>query len=106
MLYRNSNIKTKAIQYGIENEKVAIEKFETLLNIKVKNCRFFVTKDYCFLGASPDGITQDNKLVEVKCFYSVRNQKIKDAVESNKRSYLKLISDGELCLKQNHYYYY
>ncbi|KAK4879660.1 hypothetical protein RN001_007806 [Aquatica leii] len=83
LFYRNSNLKTKAIQYGIENEKVAIKKFETLSNVKVRDCGFFVCPNFCFLGASPDGINDNNKVIEVKCLYACKSESVRKAAKKN-----------------------
>ena len=55
-------VQTKAMQEGIENEKLAVENYvqkmqqEGHLGLKVEECRFFVSKNHGILGASPDGL--------------------------------------------------
>lgn len=97
-----SSFTSQATRHGLKYEKRALEK---LSEIKVKNCRecgLYISTQFPFLGASPDGIIdQENACVEVKCPYAARNEKIcpKTVVflEEN---------NGDLQLKRNHDYYY
>ena len=52
-------------------EKTTARKhFSKMIDKDVTECRFFVGKDdYCYLGASPDGLIDDDGLVESKCPY-------------------------------------
>jgi hypothetical protein len=54
---RESNEKLPlAIQYGIDNENIAKEKFKTTVGVEVFSCGLFVDEEIRFLGASPDGL--------------------------------------------------
>jgi len=49
-------------------ERKGIERFETLYNTKVKKCGLFISRQYPFLGASPDGIAiLDSQEVLFEC---------------------------------------
>lgn len=76
LLYKNP-VNTPGILYGRVNEKVAIEIYERLKNVKVKRCGLFIDVDFPFLGASPDGLIGDDGLIEVKSFQSIKG-KLKD----------------------------
>jgi len=65
-----------ATQYGQYHEDGAIAEFEMSTGLTVETCGFFTHEDW--LGASPDGIIGDESLIEVKCPYGIRNDKIPD----------------------------
>jgi YqaJ-like viral recombinase domain len=60
-----------SVAYGIENEPVAIRKYEEAKQISVKQCGLFMQPQWPYLGASPDGLVGDDGLVEVKCIPKV-----------------------------------
>lgn len=70
-LFEHSYICTPAITHGKLYESTAIKKFETITNLKVQPAGLFVLPELPYLGASPDGLIDDNVIVEVKCPYSV-----------------------------------
>lgn len=56
------------MQRGSELEPLAFDKLTEILNkkfITTENCGFFPHKEYS--GASPDGLTSDNGVIEIKC---------------------------------------
>jgi hypothetical protein len=54
---RESNEKLPlAMQYGIDNENIAKEKFKTMVEVEVLFCSSFVDEEIRFLEASPDGL--------------------------------------------------
>lgn len=55
--------------YGIENEPIAKMSFEKVINLKIKPAGLFVDKTYLFLAASPDGLIEDDGIIEIKCPY-------------------------------------
>ena len=60
----------KYTDYGKDHEHNARKHFSKMIDKDVTECRFFVGKDdYCYLGASPDGLIDDDGLVESKCPY-------------------------------------
>jgi hypothetical protein len=44
--------------------------------VKCLPAGFFIRPDYPFLGTSPDGVIDDEYLIEVKCPYSGRNENV------------------------------
>jgi hypothetical protein len=60
----------KAIVHGKTFERRAVEKFENVMNLKVKPCGLFVCGSRPYLGASPDGLVEHDSLIEIKCPYS------------------------------------
>lgn len=107
LFYKNTLLATPAMQYGIDNEQKALKLFEEKTHLKVHECGLFISVTNKYLGASPDGILNENDIVEVKCLYSIRNSKIRDAINKN----IKLLcvttdENGDLKLKNKHAYMY
>ena len=66
VLLYGANVQTKAIKEGIEWEPRIIEIFMKETGHQVRKSGFVLSESHKFLGASPDGITEEDKLVEVK----------------------------------------
>ena len=56
-----------ATKWGTHYEETAIEKYSELRNKQVLAFGLLIHPDYPWLGGSPDGITTDGILLEVKC---------------------------------------
>jgi putative phage-type endonuclease len=63
-----------ATEYGTANEANAIFQFEMETEFTVDPAPFVTCEDW--LGASPDGYVSDGGLLEVKCPYGLRNDRI------------------------------
>lgn len=61
-----------ATEYGSANEWAAVNAFEEYMNTTVRTTGFWMFDDW--LGASPDGITAEGRLLEIKCPYGLRNE--------------------------------
>lgn len=48
------------IEYDCENEPLAQRELEKYLGKKIKPSGLFIDSNYIFLGASPDGLIDDN----------------------------------------------
>ena len=96
-----TNLKTPAILHGQKYEHVAILKYEEDFECSLKQCGIFVSKSYPFIGASPDAIVDNEKIVEVKCPY-----KVKDKVISPKTVPFLVEREGQLALNESHNYFY
>ncbi|XP_046686669.1 uncharacterized protein LOC124372331 [Homalodisca vitripennis] len=105
LLYK-SFVGNKAMRYGVENERNAIDELENLIGAKVEECGLFVDPVHPFLAASPDGIIDGKGLVEVKCPAAAKNLTPADAVRRKIIKFCKLDECGELKLKVTHSYYY
>ncbi|KAI4455404.1 hypothetical protein MML48_9g00009794 [Holotrichia oblita] len=92
-----------AIQWGQEHEKTAIKCFEENTNLKVNATGLWL--DECgFLGASPDGLIDDNILVEVKCPYKYRNAVLSEVLAHDK-TYIITEEANEMRVNQQHDYW-
>jgi len=60
-------IGNEATRWGTHYEDIAIEKYSSLRNKEVLSFGLLIHPDYPWLGGSPDGITTDGILLEVKC---------------------------------------
>lgn len=78
-----------ATEYGVNNEPNALADYAMMHN-KVEECGFYVHHIFTWLGASPDGLVGEDKLIEIKCPYGLRNAKSDD--------------DFKPLLEQMHYY--
>ncbi|XP_032081019.1 uncharacterized protein LOC116513859 [Thamnophis elegans] len=110
-----SAARTPAMNWGVRNEKKAVEAYETLKSstakkpVKVKECGIIVDKDKPWLAASPDGIVQDAgtgkdlSLLEVKCPYKYRNKTVTEACQD--KTFCLENESNSYSLKKNHPYY-
>lgn len=99
----------KSIKYGIEKEEIAKKLFTERTNLQVQQSGLFVDTEYLFMGASPDGIVEDGALLEIKCPFSARDDKIVDAIKSKRILCCQLLTVNNcttITLKRNHNYYY
>ncbi|PFX33887.1 hypothetical protein AWC38_SpisGene1217 [Stylophora pistillata] len=73
--------RVKAVQWGVNNEEEAVKAFtlKTGLAVKETGIWFYSSGILC---ASPDGITDEETVLEVKCPYTERNLTIVEAVVS------------------------
>ena len=106
----------KALNHGIQNEGVAIEKYKFIMNYrlhrstKTKQVGLIIQSQIFWLGASPDGVILDKNnqeigLLEIKCPYSKRNSSVTDMV-NDKSFYIALDKDKKPYLKKDHQYGY
>ena len=108
--------KTKATQWGIDHEQLAITSFLEKLsdfhvNLEVRKCGLMISPSSSYLGASPDGIVKCNccgkGVLEVKCPYQCKEQSFKDACESSSFCLEQTHDSGTpFRLRINHSYYY
>ena len=92
---------TEAMRHGNKYEREAVHKYEQDKNSTVASCGIYVSRTLPFLGASPDGVVNDEVIVEVKCPFSAKNKTISPVTIP----YLKE-ENGFLMLSQKHPYYY
>ncbi|KAM4694122.1 uncharacterized protein O3C94_004548 [Discoglossus pictus] len=115
---KGRRVQTPAMNWGIRNEKRAVQEFERLATklpelkgrqIKVESCGLFIHPDESWLAASPDGLVKDGHTgetlgaLEVKCPYKYKDYTVRKACES-RNFYLTLDSDS-YTLRKNHTYY-
>lgn len=55
------------MKYGRDNEEKARKEVAIKLKKKIKTCGLFIDEENPCLGASPDGLIDENGLIEIKC---------------------------------------
>jgi hypothetical protein len=92
-----------AIEHGRRYETQAVAKYAEETGCNVTQCGTFVSLSHPFLAASPDGVVNENLLLEVKCPYSARKRIITNVTVP----YLVKSSNSDVYeLNHNHDYYY
>ncbi|KMQ86118.1 hypothetical protein RF55_14999 [Lasius niger] len=76
------SIDTAAMKYGRDKEAVARKELAMKLNKEIKPCGLFIDNENPFLGASPDGLIEENGLVEIKCPLSAEHLTAEKAIET------------------------
>ena len=93
----------KAIQWGITNQPEALKAFSQKTGLQVVETGVWL-HECGLLGASPDGLVEDNSVLEAKCPYTQRNLTIEEATATN-NFYLEK-KDGKIVLKKDHVYWH
>lgn len=57
------------------------------------------------MGTSPDGLIDEDKIIEVKCTSSISTRSLKDAASDKKLQFCLELTETSLQLKTNHKYY-
>ena len=99
-------IDTAAMKYGRDQEEVARKELAAKLNIEIKLCGLFIDKENPYLGTSPDGLIDEDGLVEIKCPLSAEHLTAEEAIE--KLPGLKSIFNkrNPVCINRNHKFFY
>lgn len=108
-IFKSKNMSpTTAMKHGIHYETVAKEKLEKQLNINVKECGILIDQDNIYLGSSPDGLIDDDGMIEIKCPYGSFGLKVDDQIISRKITcYSVDRKTKEITgVNKNHEYYY
>ncbi|KAI7813147.1 uncharacterized protein LOC130548466 [Triplophysa rosa] len=92
-----------AIDWGIENESKAIQKFIDETQREVQESGLWLSLSGV-LGASPDGLVGSSEILEVKCPYNAREMTIEDAVKMQ-RFYVSKEGDT-YSLRRDHRYWH
>lgn len=84
-IFKSKNMSpTTGMKHGMHYENVAKAKLEKELNIKVKDCGLLIDEENAFLGSSPDGLIDDDGMIEIKCPYASFGQNIDDQIVNRK----------------------
>ena len=106
-------INSKALEWGVTNEAIARQSYRKISKKKHKGLQvfesgFFISKDYPFIGASPDGLVEcschHKGLLEIKCPFTYRGLSIREY--ASKAQSCLIIENQTIKLKRNHPYYY
>ncbi|XP_031340878.1 uncharacterized protein LOC116168984 [Photinus pyralis] len=94
-------------RFGLDSESAAIELFEDMYNVQVTRCGLIIDENNPFLACSPDGLVENNAVIEIKSSLKSGDNtplqagalKLFDYCEINK-------DENKLTLKKKHNYYY
>ena len=64
-----------ATEYGTNYEALAAVEYLGATGLMAEECGFFVHPEHDWLGASPDGLIEDDGVLEIKCPFSKRDDK-------------------------------
>ncbi|CAG9818817.1 unnamed protein product [Phaedon cochleariae] len=92
----------KYTRHGKDFEKQAIVEYEELTKKICRQTGLIIHEKHQFIGGSPDGLVNEDGIVEVKCPFSVKNFDVLEACRLGKIPYC----DKSGCLKvvSDHYY--
>ncbi|XP_031355360.1 uncharacterized protein LOC116179686 [Photinus pyralis] len=94
----------KSIQWGKNHETIAIKEFCEAYDRKVTPTGLWVHS--CgFLGASPDGLVDDDAIVEVKCPYKFRDKDLLEELKKDKKYIIYLTDNHDILVNVDHDYY-
>ena len=93
----------RSLQYGRENEANALRQMEEELGITILTCGLFIDATVPHLGATPDGLVDDDTIIEVKCPESAKDLSPAEAIEHLPA--IRRIFRGDEMNKNHHYYY-
>ncbi|KAM3932607.1 uncharacterized protein RB166_005619 [Leptodactylus fuscus] len=108
-------VQTAAMNWGIRNEKKAVNAYERLASItkgrevQVEPCGLFIHPTKNWLAASPDGLVKDKlsgetlNILEVKCPFKHRERTIHEACKD--RDFCLALNGDSYRLKPQHSYY-
>ena len=95
-----------ALRYGHDYEDTARRELAIKLKKEIRLCGLFVDKELHFLGASPDGLIDEDGLVEIKCPLTAKDLTAQEAAES--LTYMKGVFDKKDsdAMSRTHKYFY
>ncbi|KAF5307214.1 hypothetical protein FQR65_LT00730 [Abscondita terminalis] len=89
LLYNTKSLNIFSLKHGRDNENIAKHQLEAQENLKILPCRLFIHKESYFLGASPDGLVDNNLIIEIKCPSSAYNVCPDKAIQNGKIKFWK-----------------
>ncbi|XP_064840771.1 uncharacterized protein LOC135552825 isoform X1 [Oncorhynchus masou masou] len=104
---RGTNVKTRAMTWGIEREAEAMRRYQSLKSkalgraVRVQECGLFIDPQRPWLAGSPDGIVEDQRTgqwllcLEVKCPYKHRQNTVAQACREDPAFCLTIQDQGE-----------
>jgi hypothetical protein len=111
-----SKPKSHHMQYGVDNEDIAVSKFEQQLldkntHLELRKCGLYVSLTCGGLAASPDRVGEietQEVVVEVKCLSASREFTPLEAarLKGHDSNFPLRVTNNRLMLKTNHKYYY
>ncbi|XP_031356789.1 uncharacterized protein LOC116180801 [Photinus pyralis] len=95
--------KVLAVQWGRDHEETALKTFMETTGKKVHPTGLWL-HECGFLGASPDGLIDTDKILEIKCPYKFRNCTIREGVADKK--YFFYYENDQVVVDTSHLYFH
>ncbi|XP_076289824.1 uncharacterized protein LOC143213653 [Lasioglossum baleicum] len=95
-----------AIGYGRKYEHTALEELASREGITITECGLFIDASIPYLGASPDGVIDDDGIVEIKCPYTAENVTPEEAIQSVQAVKTMFTDSTGTALRKTHRYFY
>ncbi|CAG9138232.1 unnamed protein product [Plutella xylostella] len=105
LLYKGS-VQAEPLQHGKEHEQMALAQLSKQEGIDIKPCGFFIDSEVPYLGATPDGISGEDVVVEVKCPITAYRIGLEEAIKEKKVNFWVTDKDGNLGINLSHNWYY
>jgi YqaJ-like viral recombinase domain. len=94
-----------ALEYGRRCEPYAKEQLEKEENLQIQSCGLFIDPETSFLGATPDGVIGDDRIVEIKCPYAARNLTPEEAISQKVANVHRIFKNSDTMNNKHEYYY-
>ncbi|XP_076381283.1 uncharacterized protein LOC143260253 [Megalopta genalis] len=105
LLYPNI-LQLPAIEYGRQCENIAREQLAKEEDVEIRKCGLFIDAEIPFLGATPDGIIDDDGIVEIKCPKTAEKFSPEEAIKNIQPLRRIFEDDAGTALRRTHHYFY
>lgn len=106
ILYKQSIGHVQSIKHGQDNENIAKEQLAKQENVKIEPCGLFLDQEIPFLGASPDGIIDENTIAEIKCPITAYKLGLEKAIDEKKILFYKKLPNQTYIINKEHNWWY
>jgi hypothetical protein len=100
-IFFSRQLTTHAVIHGRTHEADALKAFASKTGLRVVKCGLFISIEHPYLAATPDGLVGTTHVIEVKCPFKGRNEKVAPGKAFPFLEY----KDGALTVKQTHKYF-
>ncbi|KAF4524632.1 hypothetical protein B566_EDAN014264 [Ephemera danica] len=102
-----SRFDNDAMEYGRVNEDDVRYYLGNFIGKNIVECGLFIHPEHNFLAASPDGLIDDDTIVEIKCSYSAAELKMTpiEAIRVGKVGLCKINKEGEIYINKKDKWY-
>nr|XP_033339075.1 uncharacterized protein LOC117227708 [Megalopta genalis] len=104
LLYPNI-LQLPAIEYGRQCENIAREQLAKEEDVEIRKCGLFIDAEIPFLGATPDGIIDDDGIVEIKCPKTAEKFSPEEAIKNIQPLRRIFEDDAGTALRRTHHYF-
>lgn len=84
ILYFKEILNAPSLNHGKKYEDIAHKQLAKQLQCEISTCGMFLNETHPFLGASPDGIIDEDTSIEIKCPFSAFNVSLEQAISTRK----------------------